>query len=439
MGRLGRLAACTASLLALLACRTLGPLPETGPSRGSDAEGLERALRYLEATQVGWVAAACGPGDDARGWCSWAELELPVGRLTLPDLESGTTASVHHALAALTPARLAAQGLPSAAPRVERMRRRAAEHLGRFAVADPVVGSPAFGWWPPAPCHVAWGATLLWPLVRAVIPGPYPCGVLAPQGSPAFPPELRCWPDLDCTALAALALLEDARLDGGPGPPAGVERTLAAHRDLGPRRLLFSPADPGSGAFLTWCLPTRPGAFLNDLDLAVNANVLRALARSGHLEAAGARESTDLLVRSVLEGRHRPVGRVSRYYLPNHSFAYCVALAWREGPVPALEPAVRVLVADIEREAQVGSDGSVHWGSESPSLSTACAVLTLLLGEGRADLVEGGRRFLRATQCRDGGWPLQAVTAAAHGRSLRVRWRSRAMPTALALHALVSD
>jgi hypothetical protein len=161
------------------------------------------------------------------------------------------------------------------------------------------------------------------------------------------------------------------------------ERFLVDWRDLGvvPRRLNPPWLPPASGAFLTWLTYRhRPlPRFPNDVDLVVNANVLYALARYGRLGVPGADQAVALINLATALGLHRGrLEEITAYYPDNLAFGYAVSRAFFEGPVPALEPSVRILADDLEASVRFRPDGTAYWDKGEPHLNTAFAVLTLL-------------------------------------------------------------
>jgi len=301
-----------------------------------------------------------------------------------------------------------------------------------------VEGVDVYGFWPPRPsardpARRAVGAVLL-----AAVGGPRLHGTLAPWNVPAFPPELQAWPDADDTALVHAALADEAEREGEPKPKAALGTLFASRRDLGRRPIRFPPDLPhASGLFLTWLLPPTAG-IPNNVDLVVNANVVRTLARADARSTPGFDRAVEALIEATRSRRHHDVRRMSEYYPDRLAFAWLVARAYREGPVPALGPAVGILADEVEAAARPAGGGAAYWPGSEPALATAQALLVLLdAGRGGA-LVDAGVAYLqRAQDETDGGWP-EGVLCVGHSLSgKKAEWRSRAFTAALALEVLV--
>ncbi len=440
MRRPGAGIAC-AFLAALAGSSCRAPAVAPAPA-GRSGSALSRAVRFLVQSQLTKDDEARDPALWAGGWRASLSARGAGVAAAFSDVASAPAAYAHHALLAVEAAAGRANLDDEDRLLAGRARRAAGTFLQRFAVPDPATGAVAYGWWPPARAVLDTPARRL--LSRAFVAqvgGPEFGGALAPWTAPFFPESLRTWPDLDSTALALSALVPAARRDGTPVPGEGFDRLAAAARDVGAEPLRFpSWLSPGSGAYLTWIVPPEARGRGNDVDAAVNANVLRALGLLGRLDAPGAREATDLALRVVEEGRHRSMEEVSDYYGGGLLFPYLVTLAWREGPVPALAPAVETLVAEVETAAERLDGEAVRWGAGGEEAKeTALAVETLALAGRRGALTRGGVEFLRRTQQADGGWPSSLVCFGTTTKGCRFTWRSRALVASIAIEALLVE
>lgn len=405
---------------------------------------IARALAYLDETQVKEVLRPLAGGADFPGnWPQHVLINFPA-RIRARDVSPFLPACIHHSLALIHEETQAALGLPGQSiDRARALRQAAVEFMRRFEVppGSPLAG--AYGFWLRAEECAAWrkpwlerlrGDWLAKPMFWLFMHGPAMQGPLVALNVPQMPPAYGIHPDADDTAMIHLALLNAHRFDGGaePRPPFSL---LADWRDTG-REELFSRPDwlpEASGAFLTWF-----GAPVNDVDLAVNANVLYLLARCGRRDAPGAAAAQALICQAVpafLDGTARDTIEV---YYPNPMMAYrCIARAFRAGPVPGLEPAVRHIADMLRQRARVRKDGTVHWNFGQPALDTTCGILILIDAQQHLDLVPGAARFvLQKQDPRRGNWPEGYAFGGRSGRGHRINWVSAPFSTALALEAL---
>ena len=225
-------------------------------------------------------------------------------------------------------------------------------------------------------------------LLTAWLEGPILGGQRVPINLPIFPDTLAIPTDADVTATIYATLLDDAIFDGGAvAVDVAFERFFVDWRDLGvvPRRLNPSWLPPASGAFLTWLtyrdppfplFPERCGSRWSTPMCSTRWLVIDRLDVPGVAEAVGFINLVTAL------GLHRELWRRSPDYYPdNLTFQYAVSRAFREGPVPALEPAVEILADDLEASALFRTDGTAYWDQGRPS-------------------PEHGLRRAHASQCR---------------------------------------
>jgi hypothetical protein len=145
--------------------------------------------------------------------------------------------------------------------------------------------------------------------------------------------------------------------------------------------------------------------FPNDVDLVVNANVLYALARYNRLGVPGVAEAVSSINDVVALGLHREhLEDISDYYPDNLAFQYIVSRAFKEGPVPALRPAMRILADDLETSVVFRADGSAYWDQGNPQLNTAFAVLTLLNAGRETPIIDRAIGYLVSQQNALGGF-----------------------------------
>jgi hypothetical protein len=288
------------------------------------------------------------------------------------------------------------------------MRKRAVSFLSRFESRAGAPDAGTFGFWPydqhpEAPKPAVERALVSW------LRGPILGGERVPLNLVVFPSPLAIPTDADVTATSYAALLDDARLDGGPGSDVPFHQFFGDWRDLGdvPRRLNPSWLPPASGVFLTWLTYREPGSplFPNDVDLVVNANVLFALGRYDRLDVPGVPEAIELISLVTGLGLHRDrFEELTEYYPDNFVFHYAVSRACHEGGVTGLCPAVEILADDLETSAIERADGTVYWDRGAPHLNTAFAILTLLNAGRESPLVARAALYLANEQNRAGGY-----------------------------------
>lgn len=205
---------------------------------------------------------------------------------------------------------------------------------------------------------------------------------------------LRVPPDLDDTACAATALL-----------------ALGEHPGLALFRLLWENEAAPGGPFFTWVgINTGEHLLARQLDALVNANIVLCAALAGQTLPG----TLAYLLDSCL---HSSLDTASVFCLRPHLLAYALARAYADGPAPALEPAVRAAVAQL--------DGSAD------AFALACranVLLALADHEGALPLLRG----LLEAQRGDGSWPI----AAAYSGYPPHHDGSPALTTAIALDAL---
>ena len=423
------------SLLSLLGCHVMPRMyVERSVPRVSGGTPIARALQWLENTQTTAVDERLSSGYWAGTWPMYVQL----GPAKVIDFGSGLSAYVHGSLQVICERHASALELSQVdLSRARRMRRRAMAFMERFRRPGP--RPSAYGWWPPGSACVG-GEHLLARLLEARVRGPKQWGTRAPLTIPAFPSSLRAGDDVDDTALVLMAHKANTALDGGARRGGPIAPLFTPWRDLpGMARSHPRWLPRGSGAFLTWMVPSTPRRAPNDVDLVINANVLWALAAHGELGVLGVDDAIRAIVRAAHTGRSRCERDVTPWY-PRRMFHYAVARAWDEGPVPALATAVHVLSREIAREARV-ADGRAWWGPSNDrgerAYQTAVSVLTLIHARHAPHLVRAGCRTLVALQDRrTGGWGEAALTWADTRSGDRIIWRSAAMPTGLAMEAL---
>jgi hypothetical protein len=231
----------------------------------------------------------------------------------------------------------------------------------------------------------------------------------------------------------------------------------------------------GSGAFVTW-FNYQNSSLTQDVDLAVNANILYLLGRTGKQDTPGFDEAVQLINAAAEQGIHRtedPHGtrltnatfiNLSYYYTNNHHFQFYVSRAYTNG-VAGLQPAMKVFVDDLQ-ELAIREDGGnlVHWdlGHGAPILNTAFAVLILVnvletkteLSSSAStrlvesswrdrdnhvldELIQNGAAWLVQQQTETGDWEEESV--AFYGAAwphLGGEWISRCWTTSTALQAI---
>lgn len=404
---------------------------------GRSADPLVRALAFLDATQrTGCDAGEASP--DAGDWPQTVDIDrTPFAGVRVREMSPFASAAVHLALTRLTPRNAAAAGLPfQAVERAVRIRRRVEAFLRRFDVARPDVPTGSFGFWPERAACGRPLAAIERLVLRTMLVGPRPCGPLSPRYGPSCPFEFGIWPDLDTTAFVELALGPDAVVDDVRRAPSDAPYLWA--RDLDPGRPLRRGGHAGpTGAYAVWLQPAG-APMRNELDVVVGAHALLALARTGRASLAGFDETARFIDRTIAAGLHHPTRAVTDYYPEGFTLHAEVARAWADGPVPALGATVRRLADEVEAQACVGDDGTVTWPGEDDPYPTSLALCTLLFAGRRGPLVQGGVRHLLAREdARTGGWPEAVICEGRAESGIRMRWRSRAVPTAAAIEALL--
>lgn len=157
--------------------------------------------------------------------------------------------------------------------------------------------------------------------------------------------------------------------------------------------------------------------FLNEVDIAVNANVVLYLGQNA--KTARACRYLNAVVQTGLEDS-------SLYYVDSMAFYHAVSRAYFYG-ISSLEPTRAPVVDRIGRRQH--ADGSF----EDP-LTAALAACTLVNYGGGGDAkLEGAIRYIVATQGHDGSWPRAAFYT---GVNRYYWWGSEELTTALCLEAL---
>ena len=279
-------------------------------------------------------------------------------------------------------------------------------------------------------------------LLTGWLQGPILGGQRVPINFSIFPDALAIPSDADVTATTYATLLDDAIFDGGRGSQVAFERFFVEWRDLGlvPRRLNPSWLPPASGAFLTWLTYRDPPfpLFPNDVDLVVNANVLYALARYHRVKVPGVAEAVGFINLVTALGLHRErLEELTVYYPDNLTFQYAVSRAFHEGPIPALEPAVRILADDLEASAVFRPDGTVYWNQGDPHLNTAFAVLTLLNAGRDTRIIDRAIDYLVSEQNVLGGFDETTFFFGRADGGQVFEFTSASLTTAMVLEALV--
>jgi hypothetical protein len=435
----------TRTLLALLvgllpAChmlpRTVAEHPVPDAARASV---IARGLEYLAHTQITRAEEQAIGRNWAGNWPMAVRPEVPFGSIPVVEIAAGLPAYVHTSLCVIHEGTQAAFGLEDVdITRARAMRRRIWPFLERFRSPGP--DPTSYGWWPRRNMENRGLAVPLAALLEAQMKGPRFHGDRGPVNIPAFPASLGLFPDTDDTALVLAARVDAARLDGRPPITRPIAGLFHPWRDLAgtPRR--FPPwLETGSGAFLTWMMPPGDGRAGNDIDAAINANILWALARYGELDGAGARDAIRLIERVTREGRYRDEAELSTWY-PRLFFHFTVARAYAEGPVPALASATATLLEDLVTTARWSADGTVSWGRAGTRTETrdvSLALLALLHGGYRGPLVGGAcRRLCQLQDPRTGGWPECVVVWGTAETGIRTVWSTAALSTAFAVEAL---
>ena len=406
---------------------------------------IELALDYLLSQQVSESFDTTLNGvrviDYAGNWPQYFHLRGNEA-FRFRDVSPFTVSFIHHALSHIVPEHRRALDLNGRDLLVAGvMRQSAMVFLKSFESTSDAVDAGTFGFWPydtnpnrPTPLVSA--------LLTGWLKGPILGGQRVPLNLPIYPSTLAIPTDADVTSTTYAALLDDEVIDGGPGTDVAFERFFVDWRDTGavPRRLNPFWLPTASGVFLTWLTYRDAPAqvFPNDVDLVVNGNVLYSLGRYGRLDVPGAAEAAWFINRVVESGIHRDhFEEVSAYYPDNLAFHYVVSRAFREGPVPALAPAVATLANDLEVSAITRPDGTVYWDRGAPQLNTAFAVITLLNAGGNTPLVERAIRYLINEQDELGGFDSAAFFFGRTDGGQVFEFTSPSFATAMALEAFV--
>ena len=371
---------------------------------------IERAIDFLLQQQVrepldvvvNGAQVVDFPGD-------WPQYFHLGEVLRVRDVSPFTVAFIHHALTSVNEENRRALNLSPTDLAVARgMRQRAVAFMRRFESPAGTADAATFGFWPYDRDPTTPDAFLTI-LLTLWLRGPILGGQRVPINLPIYPTTLAIPTDADVTATTYATLLDDATLDGGKGTRVAFERFFVDWRDVGvvPRRSNPPWLPAGSGTFLTWlAYRDRPfPVFPNDVDLVVNANVLYALARYNRLGVAGAAEAVSYINQVVALGLHREhLDEISAYYPNNLAFQYIVSRAFKEGPVPALGPAMRILADDLEASVLFRADGTAYWDLGDPHLNTAFAVLTLLNAGRETPIIDRAIDYLVSEQNAVGGF-----------------------------------
>jgi hypothetical protein len=405
-------------------------------------------LEYLEASQLKTVERPFAGGADFPG--NWPQFMRVSDRLLwvprVREVSPFLPAFIHHALTCVNEQTVDALGLtPRHAEQARAMRRAAVALMRRF---EEPAGSPlagAYGFWLRREDVAAYhkpvlsfvrGDWILRPVLRWYFVGPCWHGPrFGLNINQQMHDTIGLHADADDTAILYATFHDDARLDSGPILRPPIDALFIPWRDTGvaEMRVVQDWLPRPSGAFLTWFAPS-----MNDVDLVVNANVLCMLARDGRPDVPGAAQAI-ALINDVVQRRRQGVchDRIGVYYPHGITAQYCLSRAYREGPVPALRPAVEILADEIERAAQQRPDGSVFWDYGQPHLDTAFAILVLLNAGRQTPLVASAVRYLVAQQDpKYGNWKEGYVWGGYADNGALSGWGSPALTTAIALEAL---
>ena len=413
--------------------------------QGASRSPIERALDYLLAQQVAESFDTTLNGvrviDREGNWPQYFHLKGNEA-FRFRDVSPFTVSFIHHALSHVVSENRRALALGGRDLILARlMRQRAVTFLRSFESKPDGADAGTFGFWPydtdPATPTPFVNALLTWwlkgPILAAI-----ECRSIF-RSTRALSPSLpmRMSPR-QSTLRSWTTRLPTEDLAATPQ----FERFFVDWRDVGvvPRRLNPFWLPTASGVFLTWLTyrdaPTP--VFPNDVDLVVNANVLYSLGRYGRLDVPGAAEAVWFINRVVELGIHRDhFQEISEYYPDNFAFHYVVSRAFREGPVPALEPAVEILASDLEASALARPDGSVYWDRGAPQLNTAFAVLTLLNAGRSTPLLDRAIQYLMKEQGAFGGFASATFFFGRTDGGQVFEFTSPSFTTAMALEAFV--
>ena len=403
---------------------------------------ISMALDYLWQTQVKNDLRLPTYRDYAGDWPQFMSV---AGRpnLRIRDVSPFIPAFIHHGLTFITAENLDALELSyDDVARARLMRQQVVSFIKRFESASDAPDAGAYGFWPVDTRSNEPHSPLIDLSIR-LLKGPVLQGSRVPLNIGFFPGSFAIPADCDVTAAAYVTFLNDARLDSGPAVTQSPARFFADWRDVGlvPRRLNPGWLPAASGAFLTWFNYLDPPVFTipNDVDAAVNANVLHALARFGQLFTPGAQEAISLINYVVREGLYNNrQSMVTPYYRSNsYIFHFFVTRAFQEGPVPGLQPAAGILADEIQREAVTLPRGMVCWDRGFPHFDTALCLLALMQAGRNTGLIEKGIKYLINEQHPvQGYWEEAAFFIALTDGGVQFNWGSRALTTAMALEAL---
>ena len=417
------------------------PEPSLSPAPPLSS-AISRALHYLDLTQVTPAQEDKTGRDFAGNWPQYFHVNQQPD-IRIRDISPFMATFIHHSLTHITSENQPVLEILSAdVEKAQKMRSAAISLMRRFEAQPRSHGAGTFGFWPSQEGSLNLNERLFSLFIQLQLKGPRLRGTRVPTNIDCFPPEFAIPHDADSTSTVYAALLESAKVDEESLTDIHFERFFSDWRDLGHIPLRLNPKwlPPASGAFLTWLAygfsQDRPVE--NDVDLVVNANVLFALARYGHLDIPGVEDAITLINKATLAGYHNSeVDRISDYYPNNFAFHYCVSRAYYEGPVPGLKPSVERLADELEASAKRNCEGAVFWNQGDPHLNTAFAILTLLNAGRNGFLVNAAVEYLESQQDPSfGNWKEAVFFIGRPESGLVIRWSSSALTTAIALEAL---
>ena len=433
-------------LLAVSGCGFLGlyqsdcTAPQV-PAASEPLSPIRLALHYLQHTQL--TADQLDPHrvDYAGNWPQC--FALRPGGPFIRDTSPFMATFIHHALTLITEQHQEPLGLTDLdIEKARTMRRAAIALMLRFQAEPESPQAGTFGFWPPQSSAWLPGDLLLSGIGSFVGQGPQFMGVRAPINLSFYPEAFAIPTDADDTALVYAALLDHARLDGGPEVTENFERFFSDWRDLGqaPRHndVPWLPAD--SEAYLTWLNygddPAHPKP--NDVDIIVNANVLYSLGRYGRLDTAGVAQAVAIINAAIESGAHRSgPNEISLHYPDNLVLHYSVTRAYQQGGVLDLAPAVELLREDLLGSVETGDAGHCCWDRGEPHLNTALGVLALLAAGYRGEVTDRATDYLISQQDPDSGsWEAGAFFRGRLDGGVEAIWVCQAQATAMALEAL---
>lgn len=406
------------------------------PALSELSPAISRGIRFLVDNKApdSSPSAAQRRGGGPPDWPHFLSAGIGPFKPPFPDTNPFAAATLHHALSAITPETTSTLGLdPGDLAHVRECKARALRIIDRFRVANP---PGAFGYWYRNTVSHRDRCRLGRQLTLILLKGPVLKGPLAPARSQCYPADFQIWPDADSTALAYVALAEQARAESSPLPALPIA-AFANWRDdgrfpRGPPKTL--PAQ--SGTFLTWFAPAD-AKVPNVSDLVVNANVLFAFGRFGQGDNPVAATAVDWLKSATSDLSAVRSGQLSTHYSFNYAAHYAVSRTYRDGGVMQLRPAVEAFADDVARTARRAPEG-VYWPSKDPALSTAHALLTLLNADRRLPLMPAAASYLLQRQNPESGaWNARWQDFTATESGVRLYFKSDAYTTALALEALI--